>query len=54
MSNLIHKIKDAVTHDEPSHSSNTAPNDRNFANKADHRVDNARGQSLEIKFLTPN
>lgn len=37
----MHKVKDAVTHDKLSHSSNTAPNDPNFANKADHRVDNA-------------
>jgi len=40
MSNLLHKVKDAVTHDKPSHSSNTAQYDPNISNQADPRVDN--------------
>ncbi|QKX59596.1 uncharacterized protein TRUGW13939_06733 [Talaromyces rugulosus] len=41
MSNLLHKVKDAVTHDKPSHSSNTAQYDPNIGNQADSRVDNS-------------
>jgi hypothetical protein len=45
MSNIMHKVKDAVTghHDKSSHSTNAGPHDSNVANKADPRVDSDRG-----------
>ncbi|EED20992.1 cell surface protein, putative [Talaromyces stipitatus ATCC 10500] len=44
MSNIVHKVKDAVTnhHDKPSHSTNAGPHDSNVANKVDPRVDSDR------------
>ncbi|KAH8703066.1 hypothetical protein BGW36DRAFT_82343 [Talaromyces proteolyticus] len=45
MSNFIHKVKDAITHDhhdEPSRSSNAGPHDSKLANKLDPRVDSDR------------
>jgi hypothetical protein len=48
MSNIMHKVKDAVTghHDKPSHSTNAGPHDSNLANKADPRVDSDRGEFI--------
>jgi hypothetical protein len=44
MSNIVHKVKEAVTHhhDKPSNASNAGPHDSNVANKADPRVDSDR------------
>ncbi|RAO66562.1 uncharacterized protein BHQ10_002574 [Talaromyces amestolkiae] len=44
MSNIVHKVKEAVTHhhDKPSTSTNAGPHDSNIANKADPRVDSDR------------
>lgn len=48
MSNIVHKVKEAVTghHDKPSHSTNAGPHDSNVANKADPRVDSDRGKLI--------
>lgn len=46
MSNILHKVKDAVTHDhhdKPSQSTNEGPHNSNVANKMDPRVDSDRG-----------
>jgi hypothetical protein len=51
MSNIINKVKEAVTHDKhekPSHSTNAGPHDSNMANKVDPRVDSDRGMSYCI------
>ncbi|OKL60511.1 hypothetical protein UA08_04267 [Talaromyces atroroseus] len=42
MSGIINKVKEAVTHDKPSHSTNAGPHDSNVANKMDPRVDSDR------------
>ncbi|KAF5016016.1 hypothetical protein F66182_12438 [Fusarium sp. NRRL 66182] len=44
MSNIVNKVKEAVTHhhDKPSNSTNAGPHDSNIANKADPRVDSDR------------
>jgi hypothetical protein len=41
MSNIVNKVKEAVTHrhDKPSESTNAGPHDSNIANKLDPRVD---------------